>query len=62
MYGRYLGVKDRYCCSRHRVSDLDRSTELHCERLAQKSAGKTADFAEGVGAFLAKRPAIFMGK
>jgi len=42
--------------------DADWAEQLHRERLAQKSAGKTADFAEGVGAFLAKRPAIFMGK
>jgi 2-(1,2-epoxy-1,2-dihydrophenyl)acetyl-CoA isomerase len=42
--------------------DSDWAAQLHRERLAQKSAGKTADFAEGVGAFLAKRPAAFTGK
>lgn len=42
--------------------DSDWAAQLHRERLAQKSAGKTADFAEGVGAFLAKRPAVFTGK
>jgi 2-(1,2-epoxy-1,2-dihydrophenyl)acetyl-CoA isomerase len=42
--------------------DSDWAPQLHRERLAQKSAGKTADFAEGVGAFLAKRPAVFTGK
>jgi 2-(1,2-epoxy-1,2-dihydrophenyl)acetyl-CoA isomerase len=35
---------------------------LRRERLAQRAAGKTRDFAEGVGAFLAKRPAIFEGR
>lgn len=34
---------------------------LHAERLAQRSAGRTNDFAEGVGAFLQKRPANFTG-
>jgi 2-(1,2-epoxy-1,2-dihydrophenyl)acetyl-CoA isomerase len=38
------------------------SEQLHRERLAQKAAGKTEDFAEGVGAFLQKRPAAFTGR
>ncbi|HEY2177051.1 MAG TPA: enoyl-CoA hydratase/isomerase [Caulobacteraceae bacterium] len=42
--------------------DADWPAQLHRERLAQKSAGKTADFAEGVGAFVAKRPAVFQGR
>jgi 2-(1,2-epoxy-1,2-dihydrophenyl)acetyl-CoA isomerase len=42
--------------------DADWAEQLHRERLAQKTAGKTADFAEGVGAFLAKRPAVFSGQ
>jgi 2-(1,2-epoxy-1,2-dihydrophenyl)acetyl-CoA isomerase len=42
--------------------DADWSAQLHRERLAQKTAGKTGDFAEGVGAFLAKRPAVFQGR
>ncbi len=42
--------------------DSDWAAQLHRERLAQRTAGKTADFAEGVGAFLAKRPAAFTGK
>jgi 2-(1,2-epoxy-1,2-dihydrophenyl)acetyl-CoA isomerase len=42
--------------------DADWPAQLHRERLAQKTAGKTEDFAEGVGAFLAKRPAAFKGR
>ncbi|HXV01593.1 MAG TPA: enoyl-CoA hydratase/isomerase [Caulobacteraceae bacterium] len=42
--------------------ETDWPAQLHRERLAQKAAGKTADFAEGVGAFLAKRPAAFQGR
>jgi len=42
--------------------DSDWAGQLHRERLAQKAAGKTDDFVEGVGAFLAKRPAAFTGR
>ena len=42
--------------------DSDWAAQLHRERLAQKTAGKTEDFGEGVGAFLAKRPAAFKGR
>jgi 2-(1,2-epoxy-1,2-dihydrophenyl)acetyl-CoA isomerase len=42
--------------------DSDWAAQLHRERLAQKTAGKTADFAEGVAAFLGKRPAAFTGR
>jgi 2-(1,2-epoxy-1,2-dihydrophenyl)acetyl-CoA isomerase len=42
--------------------DSDWAAQLHRERLAQKAAGKTEDFGEGVGAFLAKRPAVFKGR
>jgi 2-(1,2-epoxy-1,2-dihydrophenyl)acetyl-CoA isomerase len=42
--------------------DSDWATQLHRERLAQKIAGKTEDFAEGVAAFLGKRPAAFTGR
>ncbi|MEO0956819.1 MAG: enoyl-CoA hydratase/isomerase [Pseudomonadota bacterium] len=36
--------------------------QLHAERIAQRTAGRTADFAEGVKAFLQKRPANFTGE
>ncbi|MDX5362423.1 MAG: enoyl-CoA hydratase/isomerase [Alphaproteobacteria bacterium] len=36
--------------------------QLHYERVAQKTAGNTDDFAEGVAAFLGKRPAVFRGR
>ncbi|MGH7025685.1 MAG: enoyl-CoA hydratase/isomerase [Caulobacteraceae bacterium] len=42
--------------------DADWAAQLHRERLAQKNAGKSADFAEGVAAFLQKRPAAFTGR
>jgi 2-(1,2-epoxy-1,2-dihydrophenyl)acetyl-CoA isomerase len=42
--------------------DSDWAAQLHRERLAQKTAGKSEDFAEGVAAFLAKRPAEFQGR
>jgi len=35
--------------------------QLHTERMAQRIAGKTDDFKEGVSAFLQKRPAAFQG-
>jgi 2-(1,2-epoxy-1,2-dihydrophenyl)acetyl-CoA isomerase len=42
--------------------DSDWATQLHRERMAQRTAGKTEDFVEGVAAFLAKRPAKFQGR
>ncbi len=36
--------------------------QLHEERLTQRVAGKSADFGEGVQAFLQKRPAAFTGQ
>lgn len=38
------------------------SRQLDAERDAQRQAGRTADFVEGVGAFLQKRPARFTGR
>jgi 2-(1,2-epoxy-1,2-dihydrophenyl)acetyl-CoA isomerase len=40
----------------------DLSTQLDLERDLQRQAGATADFAEGVRAFLEKRPAVFSGR
>ncbi|MFZ0266677.1 enoyl-CoA hydratase/isomerase [Caulobacter sp.] len=42
--------------------DADWVGQLHAERHAQKAAGKTDDFIEGVSAFLQKRPAVFKGR
>lgn len=36
--------------------------QLHAERIAQRTAGRTEDTKEGVRAFLEKRPANFTGK
>lgn len=40
----------------------DWASQLHRERLAQRDAGKSDDFVEGVAAFLEKRPAVFSGR
>lgn len=40
----------------------DLAGQLGVERVAQREAGRTADFAEGVRAFLEKRPARFQGR
>jgi len=42
--------------------DAEWSAQLHAERMAQRTAGKTDDFIEGVQAFLQKRPAQFAGR
>lgn len=42
--------------------DADWTGQLNAERHAQKAAGKTDDFIEGVAAFLQKRPATFKGR
>jgi 2-(1,2-epoxy-1,2-dihydrophenyl)acetyl-CoA isomerase len=41
--------------------ESDWAGQLHRERLAQREAGKSLDFVEGVSAFLQKRPAAFSG-
>ena len=43
-------------------TEQDLSDQLHSERVAQRIAGRTDDFREGVTAFLEKRPAVFTGK
>ncbi|MFN7056365.1 enoyl-CoA hydratase/isomerase [Hyphomonas sp.] len=44
------------------ASEADFGAALHGERVAQRTAGRTEDFREGVTAFLQKRPAEFKGK
>jgi 2-(1,2-epoxy-1,2-dihydrophenyl)acetyl-CoA isomerase len=41
--------------------DADWAQQLSHERFAQRTAGKTEDFREGVAAFLQKRPTAFKG-
>jgi 2-(1,2-epoxy-1,2-dihydrophenyl)acetyl-CoA isomerase len=43
-------------------ADRNFDSQIHAERVAQRTAGQTTDFAEGVKAFLQKRPAKFTGK
>ena len=43
-------------------ADRDFDAQIHAERIAQRTAGRTEDFKEGVTAFLQKRPAKFTGK
>lgn len=43
-------------------ADNDFTSQLHAERVAQRTAGRTADFKEGVSAFLEKRSAQFTGR
>ncbi len=42
--------------------DASFETALSNERVAQRDAGRTEDFNEGVAAFRAKRPAVFKGR
>jgi 2-(1,2-epoxy-1,2-dihydrophenyl)acetyl-CoA isomerase len=42
--------------------DATFETALSNERIAQRAAGRSDDFVEGVTAFLQKRPAAFKGK
>lgn len=42
--------------------DEERAAQLHAERVAQKTAGRTEDSREGILAFLQKRPAEFKGR
>lgn len=43
------------------AEDNDFDSQLQAERFAQRDAGRSADFKEGVSAFLEKRPANFKG-
>ena len=43
-------------------SESDFDEAIYDERIAQRTAGRTDDFKEGVTAFLKKRPAEFKGK
>lgn len=42
-------------------ADRTFDAQIHAERIAQRDAGRTSDFREGVTAFLQKRPAEFKG-
>jgi 2-(1,2-epoxy-1,2-dihydrophenyl)acetyl-CoA isomerase len=42
--------------------DTEWADQLRAEAHTQTAAGKTEDFAEGVAAFLQKRPAVFKGR
>ena len=42
--------------------DTEWKTQLKAEAATQSEAGMTEDFAEGVTAFLEKRPAAFKGR
>ncbi|MEO1567876.1 MAG: enoyl-CoA hydratase/isomerase [Pseudomonadota bacterium] len=44
------------------AEDTDFESQLRKERVAQRVAGRTTDFREGVSAFLEKRPAAFTGR
>lgn len=43
-------------------ADRSFGQQIHAERIAQRTAGQTSDFREGVTAFLEKREAKFTGK
>jgi 2-(1,2-epoxy-1,2-dihydrophenyl)acetyl-CoA isomerase len=45
-----------------KATDTDLATALQAEREAQRETGRSADFREGVTAFLEKRPAKFTGQ
>ncbi|MGQ0583414.1 MAG: 2-(1,2-epoxy-1,2-dihydrophenyl)acetyl-CoA isomerase PaaG [Reyranella sp.] len=54
----YAAIKD--AMNRAGTNTLDQQLDL--ERDAQRALGRSADFKEGVAAFLAKRPANFTGR
>lgn len=45
-----------------KAQDAPWNTSLENERQAQRTAGRTEDFQEGIAAFAAKRPSTFRGK
>ena len=54
----YAAIKD--AMNRAGTNTLDQQLDL--ERDSQRALGRSADFKEGVSAFLAKRPAAFSGR
>jgi 2-(1,2-epoxy-1,2-dihydrophenyl)acetyl-CoA isomerase len=53
-----VATRQLYWASPH--NGMEQQLDLECQR--QRAAGLTEDFAEGVAAFFAKRPAVFKGR
>ena len=56
--GAFLAIREALAAS----SGNDMTAQLALEARLQGQAGRSADFAEGVAAFLQKRPAVFTGR
>ncbi|TJZ87121.1 enoyl-CoA hydratase-related protein [Paracoccus hibiscisoli] len=56
--GAFLAIREALAAS----SGNDLTAQLALEARLQGQAGRSADFAEGVAAFLQKRPAVFTGR
>ena len=56
--GAFLAIREALAAS----SGNDLTAQLALEARLQGQAGRSADFTEGVSAFLQKRPAVFTGR